>query len=270
MQAGCKPASGAASRLETYAGDQPARQPREGIMTTTPERVDTQEMVIVHRPFRREFRMLPALVQQVPAGDLDRADIVAGHAADLTFGLHHHHTAEDLLLWPKLLARAAPRAELVHRMQAQHERLGVLLDRIDVLSARWRPTADPATRDELAHVLAQTSAALDEHLGDEENEILPLVAEHITVPEWDALTAYGKKVLPKNSKAFVFLGLILEETTATERVAFLRRMPIPLRWAWRLIGHRIYRRAMTRLRTTPGGSPRDSASPRSKEHSDDR
>lgn len=136
-------------------------------------------------------------------------------------------------------------------MQAQHERVAVLLDRVDVLTAKWRPSADPKTRDELANALAQTSAALDEHLSDEENEVLPLVAEHLSVPEWDALTEYGKKVLPKNSKAFVYLGLILEETTATERAAFLCRLPVPLRWAWRLIGHRIYRRAMTRLRTTP-------------------
>jgi hemerythrin-like domain-containing protein len=222
-------------------------------MTTAAERVDTHEMVIVHRFFRREFRLLPVMVRQVPAGDRDRAAVVAGHAADMTFTLHHHHTGEDLLLWPKLLTRAMPSAELVHRMQAQHERVAVLLDRVDVLTAQWRRSADPATRDELANVLAQTSAALDEHLSDEENEILPLVAEHITVPEWDALTEYGKKVLPKNSKAFVYLGLILQETTATERTALLHRLPAPLRWAWRLIGHRIYRRAMTRLRTTPDG-----------------
>jgi hemerythrin-like domain-containing protein len=217
-------------------------------MTAAAERVDTNEMVIVHRVFRREFRMLPVMVRRVAAGDRDRAAVVAGHAADMTFTLHHHHTAEDLLLWPKLLARALPRAELVQRMQAQHERVALLLDRVDVLTAQWRQSADPATRDELANVLAQTSAALDEHLGDEESEILPLVAEHITVQEWDELTAYGKKVLPKNSKAFVYLGLILEETTATECAAFLRRMPVPLRWTWQFIGRRIYRRAMTRVR----------------------
>jgi hemerythrin-like domain-containing protein len=220
-------------------------------MTTTAERVDTHEMVIVHRVFRREFRLLPIMVKHVSAGDRDRAAVVAGHAADMTSTLHHHHTGEDLLLWPKLLARAAPRAELIQRMQDQHERVAVLLDRVDVLMAKWPQSADPATRDELADTLAQTSAALDEHLGDEETEILPLVAEHITVPEWDQLTAYGKKALPKNSKAFVYLGLILEETTAAERTAFLRRLPVPLRWAWRLIGHRIYRRAMNRLHTTP-------------------
>ena len=230
-------------------------------MTTAAERIDTHEMVIVHRLFRREFRLLPVMVRLVPAGDRERAAVVAGHAADMTFALHHHHTGEDLLLWPKLLARSAPRAELVQRMQAQHERVAVLLDRVEVLMTTWRSSADPNTRDELANALAQTSAALDEHLGDEENDILPLVAEHITRPEWDALTAYGKKALPKNSKSFVYLGLILEETTATERVAFLGRLPVPLRWAWRLIGHRTYRRAMTRLRT-PDDSSRDNASPR--------
>jgi iron-sulfur cluster repair protein YtfE (RIC family) len=211
------------------------------------ERVDTQEMVIVHRLFRREFRLLPALVQQVREGDRDRAAVIAGHAADLTYGLHHHHTAEDLLLWPKLAARIQPRAELVHRMQAQHERLAVLIERVEVLLARWRPVADPPSRDELAHALAETSAALDEHLNDEETELLPLVAEHITPQEWDAMTAYAMKGLPKNSKAFMYLGIILDEATAEERGPFLGGLPAPLRWTWRLVGHRIYRRSITRV-----------------------
>jgi iron-sulfur cluster repair protein YtfE (RIC family) len=190
---------------------------------------------------------LPALVQQVRPGDRDRAAIVAGHAADMTYALHHHHRAEDLLLWPKLLARATPRTELVQRMQAQHERIAGLLDRVEALTPQWRTTADPASRDALAQVLAQTSAALDEHLADEETELLPLVPQYITQREWDALTEAGKKSLPKNSKAFVYLGMILEETTADERAAFLRRLPGPLQWLWRLVGHRIYRRAITRV-----------------------
>src|SRR5947207_7293442 len=131
MQAGCKDTPGPARKLGVRATVRSSH--RGGIMTTAAERVDTHEMVIVHRVFRREFRLLPVMVRLVPAGDRDRATVVAGHAADKTSTLHHHHTGEDLLLWPKLLARARPRAELVQRMQAQHERVAVLLDRVDVL-----------------------------------------------------------------------------------------------------------------------------------------
>ena len=35
-------------------------------------------------------------------------------------GLHHHHSGEDDLLWPILLSRVTPHAELVHLAVALH------------------------------------------------------------------------------------------------------------------------------------------------------
>ena len=60
-------------------------------------------MVVAHRAFRREFRLLPELVRQVAPGDTARAAVLAAHGRMLLIGLHLHHNSEDLLLWPKLL-----------------------------------------------------------------------------------------------------------------------------------------------------------------------
>jgi hypothetical protein len=49
-----------------------AEQPR-----TTGERVDTWEMVVIHRWFKREFAQLPALVRGVAPGDRVGARYVA-------------------------------------------------------------------------------------------------------------------------------------------------------------------------------------------------
>jgi hemerythrin-like domain-containing protein len=220
-------------------------------MTRTGEHVDTQEMVVVHRVFRRELRLVPDLIRAVGPGDRARAAVLAEHLSDVTSGLHHHHTGEDELLWPPLLTRASPEAELVRRMQQQHEQLAALLERIRQLTPRWRSEAGEDVRDELADVIEQASAALDEHLDAEERQILPLVARHITQDEWDALGEYGRQVIPKNSKAFVFIGTILEDATPQERAAFLNLLPPPVRWAWRLVGGRIHRRAVTRIRNVP-------------------
>jgi hypothetical protein len=216
-------------------------------MPTTTGRVDTWEMVLVHRAFRREFRILPGLIRAVNPSDSTRAGVVGEHLADLTGALQHHHTAEDELLWPALLTRAGVPANLVQRMQAQHDRLHVLLERIDQLTPQWRVQAGIAHRDELSDIVAQASAALDEHLADEETQILPLVEQHITHAEWDALNQRGQQAIPKNAKAFVFLGVILAEATSQESTLFLRQLPAPVRWAWRLAGTRIYRRADARL-----------------------
>ena len=217
-------------------------------MTMTTARVDTWEMVLVHRVFRREFRLLPALVRAVAPGDTARARVLGEHLADVANGLHHHHTAEDELLWPLMLERDAVHAELIHRMEAQHARLHQPLERIEDLNARWRATASTADRDALADVIAQASVALDEHLTDEERELLPLVAVHVTQAEWDALGERGRSILPKGKQALVFLGSLLEEATPGERRRFLAQLPAPARLLWRLFGDRVYATARDRVR----------------------
>ena len=102
-------------------------------------------------------------------------------------------------------------------------------------------------RNQLAGVFGEASALLDEHLAEEEAEILPLVAEHLTPAEWQAIGDRGMASLPKNGTAFVFLGLILRETTDAERTAFLGLAPPPIRGFWHLFGKGIYRRAYHRL-----------------------
>ncbi|MEV6298753.1 hemerythrin domain-containing protein [Actinoplanes sp. NPDC051861] len=210
--------------------------------------VDTWEMVLVHRVFRREFRLLPGLVRAVTPGDVARAEVIGSHLENLASALHHHHTAEDELLWPLLLSRARMQADLIHRMEAQHARLHEPLDRISVLLPRWRSAAPAADRDELADVIAQASVALDEHLADEEALILPLVSEHLTHDEWDALGKRGQEIIPKNRMALVFLGSLFEEATPAEKARFLAQLPAPIRLVWRLFGDGVYTNARDRVR----------------------
>ena len=205
-------------------------------------------MLLVHRVFRRDFRMLPALVRAVAEGDTARAETVVTHLEHVANALHHHHSAEDDLLWPLLLQRATPQTELINRMEAQHHRLHEPLERIGEINPRWRQTATARDRDELADVVAQASVALDEHLADEEQEILPLAAAHMTQGEWDALGERGRSTLPKGKLALIFLGSIFEEASDAERRRFLSDLPVPARLVWRLFGERTYRTYRDALR----------------------
>lgn len=216
-------------------------------MATLIDRVDTWEMTLVHRVFRSRFRTLPSLITAVEPGDRTRAAVVAEHLTDLTGALHHHHAAEDELLWPRLLARTEVPVELIQRMRAQHHRLHLLLGTVDGLEPIWRDDANAGTRDRLADVVAEVSGALDEHLADEESEILPLVSEYLTHAEWRALNDRGLEAIPKSAKAFFFIGLILEQAGAEETIRFLKLLPAPVRLAWHLVGPRIHRRAIARL-----------------------
>ncbi len=217
-------------------------------VTNTTERTDTWDMVVVHRVFRREFRLAPALIRAVAPGDTARAEVLAEHFVNVATGLHHHHTSEDELIWPLMLERASMHADLINRMEAQHERLHEPLARIDELLPRWRSRALAADRDELADLFAQASVALDEHLGDEEREMLPLIEQHLTPAEWKAVGERGKAVIPKGKMALVFLGLILEEATDAEKKRFLAELPLPARVLWRLFGERVHADASNRVR----------------------
>lgn len=211
------------------------------------ERPDTHEMVIVHRVFRREFRLAPAMVTAVADGDRERAALVAAHLVELCGLLHHHHASEDELVWPRLYARTQVSTDLVQRMEAQHERVGTLLARVDQLLPEWRDRAETAVGAQLADALGDVSSVLDEHLVEEERDVLPLVAEHLTGAEWSELGERGMASVPK-PRLLVVLGHILEEASPEERVAFLARVPTPARVAYRLLGRRKYEREVAALR----------------------
>ena len=89
--------------------------------TTAIARPDTHDMIVVHRVFRRESDLMPTLIQAVPDGDTARAGVLAQAFGDYQLGLHLHHTGEDDLVWPLLLARVDLEADMVLRMEAQHE-----------------------------------------------------------------------------------------------------------------------------------------------------
>lgn len=202
---------------------------------------ETHDMVVVHRVFRREFALLPRMVRAVVPGDIEQAAVVETHAREMTAMLHHHHTAEDELVWPRLRDRAALDPWLLERMETQHHVLGGLLDELDVALPRFAETADPASGALLAAVLDRVSAALHEHLGEEEETILPVVARTLTVAEWEELARRGMSAMSK-PRLLVILGHILEEADDDEQTAFLQHVPLPARVAYRLVGRRRFLR----------------------------
>src|ERR1700722_12506889 len=216
---------------------------------------DTRDMVLVHRVFRREFGLLPLMVRGVADGDVRAAAQVARHAREMTDALHHHHHNEDELLWPRLLQRAPVDAALGARMETQHEAIGKTLHRIGTILPVWPRTARCSDASTLADAFTELAARLNEHLDEEEQQVLPIVARTITPPEWDELAERGFAAMPKR-RALVFLGHILSSASPAEQTRFLHRVPPKVRLAYRLIGHRAFTRETAALRAgLPAPSP---------------
>ena len=163
----------------------------------------TREMTLVHAAFLREFFLMPELVANVAAGDRERAEIVAGHIATIADGLHHHHTGEDIEIWPRLLERSPEEVRpLVHGMEGHHEGIAARLD-------------------ELLPVLL-------EHLDMEVAYVLPIMEKHITGEEWDTLGANAMASLPPEAVPQV-VGLMMYEGDPVTVGELLDKMPAEVR-----------------------------------------
>ncbi len=208
-------------------------------MTTDNSRIDTRDMLLIHRVIRREISRLPDLIRA--ATEPARAARVAAHAREMLDFLHTHHTGEDELLWPVLRPRVSLDGELIDRMETQHAQISaVITDVLHDLPA-WTRSVDPATGERMAARLESASDVLTAHLAEEEQRILPLASAHLTQREWDALGQHGFAAIPVKRR-LVILGHILQETDDAERLRFLQRVPFPARLAFALIGRRQHAR----------------------------
>jgi hemerythrin-like domain-containing protein len=214
---------------------------------TAPDRPLIQQMVVIHRVFRREFGLLPALVGGVAADDLERAKDVADHAAGLLRFVHIHHSGEDELLWPVLLGRVAVESDLITRMEHQHEHVAALLPHAQEQLPAWAATPSPERGAELASTFEELALVLGEHLGEEEIEILPLVETYMTVEEWERLGEHARgQLAPPDLMAS--LAAIVEEADDEERLMFTAALPPPVLTMFVEQAEPAYRDRMRQLR----------------------
>jgi hemerythrin-like domain-containing protein len=180
---------------------------------TAPERplTDVRDMIVVHTALLREFRLAPAAVEKVPPGDLRRARIVDEHIGFVCDLLHHHHTGEDELLWPKLRDRVPDAAQSVlDAVESQHGAIEGALDDVTAARSAWVATPGTSTGGTLSAALRRLHSLLTEHLDLEERAVLPLAASHVTTPEWRELGEVAVAAMPK-AKAPLTFGMFAYE-----------------------------------------------------------
>ena len=90
----------------------------------------------------------------------------------------------------------------------------------------WRSAPSAASAAPLVAALTEHRSALLEHLHDEEEYILPLIDEHLTVAEWARLGQRFAEEVPKD-KMLYFLGAILEDASPAERQVMMANLPAP-------------------------------------------
>ncbi len=207
----------------------------------------TSDLVLVHKVFRRELRLLPLLISGVESGDCSRAVALAAHCRELTTALRHHHAAESELLWPRLRDRAPFDAAAAARLRDGQRTHAALLVELDGLLPLWEQGADADLRAVLADILTELADAVASHLDASAEFVLPAVDEHFTAAEWLALGLRAASWIPLHRMAWL-LGAMLEDATPAERANLMGKVPGPARVLYRMVGQEQYAREMRALR----------------------
>ena len=110
--------------------------------------------------------MIPLLMRRSLPGDIGRAAVsppTRGSGCPASSAPHRRRR-------PALAEAAGPgaRAELIHRMEAPHDRVEELVAALAAALTRWEAEAQPGTSEEVAADIDELRAALVEHLDDEE------------------------------------------------------------------------------------------------------
>jgi len=205
------------------------------------------DMVLVHKVFRRELRMLPALVAAVEPARAERAALLGKHYRELATALRHHHQAERDLLWRRLTERTQLDPALEERMRQGHRRHDELLGELDGMLDLWITSADADVRDLLVDILTELAAHVADHLDMIETQVLPEVDRHFTQREWLTLGLRAASWIPLNRMAWM-LGAMLEDATDAERRNLMGKVPAPARLLYKMVGQEQYVREMRELR----------------------
>jgi hemerythrin-like domain-containing protein len=202
---------------------------------------DPFEMALVHRGFRRELHNAPDLVRGVTAGDRRRAAVVCEHIDFMMTAVHFHHSAEDGVVWPRLSARAPSRAAELTRMEDAHRTIDDACEQVRATAVPWAETGDPRRAEELLPVIEGFAGRVDEHFDDEEQNVVPLIAEYLSPKEWRKFLAHGSAFVRAHPRRGLALGgIVLDGESAQTRERFLGNVPLPVRTVFKMFGDRIY------------------------------
>jgi iron-sulfur cluster repair protein YtfE (RIC family) len=185
---------------------------------------DLAGFLIAHAGMRIEYGRLAAVART--ASDPEHMALVEDQVALVTELLHNHHTAEDEEVWPRLRARAPHAVPELDRLESEHEVLDPLIARAADRTTPLRDRAD---------ALAEMHTLVNAHLDREESVAVPLILEHFTRAEWDALVDRADQEMTRRRQPLIF-GWLASCGTPEQRSAALATVPavarLLFRWFW--------------------------------------
>jgi Hemerythrin HHE cation binding domain len=215
---------------------------------STAQPIHVRDMAIVHRTFRNVYEESARLVRAAPTPSPGRVTFLADHIDFALAALHHHHEDEDELLYPRLIERVPEQAPMTEHVEHEHLLIKTALDAASAACAAWRERPSAGTGEALAAALDHLNTAVQPHLDDEEQKVVPLAAVTFTQQEWDEMGERGAAWIPRNKRGIAF-GMILEPLDEADRAFMMRSLPAPVRLLYPVLIDRPWKKYAATLRT---------------------
>lgn len=163
-----------------------------GQAAAPPGPVELMPMYLMHHAFRRDLSAFATAAATLPVEDRAAWRLLEQRWSQFARILHHHHSGEDTVLWPLLLARVDAAGDrdgraTLEAMEAEHSEIDPLLEGCAAGLSRLAEQADEDARAALVVRLNATRERLAQHLGHEERDAMALVQAHLSPAEWHAM-----------------------------------------------------------------------------------
>jgi len=211
----------------TIETDTPATRPLTG--------EDLTNFLMAHAGMRAEFGRLAEACRSVR--DQAHADLLESQIALVLHVLHHHHTVEDELVWPALVARAPEQAHLLQDLEDQHAQIDPLIQAAGDVRVPLAGRAD---------ALRALHVALNDHLDQEERDAVPLIIAHLTRSEWERVEERAGANIGRRRLPLIY-GWLASAAPDDLRLRATAAVPLPVQWLFRLFWWPSYRRRYEHL-----------------------
>ena len=152
--------------------------------STTP---DVLGMQIAHRVMLRDLDRTTGVAMAMADGGVPitarRTRMLVRYLELMAESIHHHHQAEDDILWPVIVERAGAHVDLTP-LTEDHDALLPLLDRMRGGALAFQATPSRQSAAALAARLVELRSLLSEHIAEEERATFPVIRRYLSVADW--------------------------------------------------------------------------------------
>lgn len=198
---------------------------------TTP---DLSDYEVIHTALRTAPHRIAAALTDFADGDRPRATALARYWEGYAGEVLAHHTVEDSVFFPALIARVPVVADHLARVDVEHHRLDELMAACEQAFAELGASATANAATDAAAVVRELARLMDGHLDFEDADLVPLFGRHFTAEEYDAMTQQAMKQLGIGKQAAFTVPFVMYWASPAQGQKLLGEAPLPMRILFRL------------------------------------